>query len=124
MLMAVHSSSQILLLDEHTSALDPKMQHILMDYTVKQVGRYGLTTMITHKMDDAVQYGNRLIMLHKGKIVADIKEHEKKALKTQDLLALFHAYENQIFVSHPQDSHKDPERGKTMHKHSVGPHDN
>jgi putative ABC transport system ATP-binding protein len=74
-LMALRAGGQILLLDEHTSALDPKMQVMLMEYTARSVIETGLTTlMITHKMDDAIKYGNRLIMLHKGKIVMDIKD--------------------------------------------------
>ncbi|PPE03388.1 ATP-binding cassette domain-containing protein [Holospora curviuscula] len=99
-LMAINSGRQILLLDEHTSALDPKMQTVLMEYTHKQVVNRGLTTiMITHKMDDAIKYGNRLIMLHQGKIVLDIQRTQKKALAVQDLLAMFHQYEEQLLVS-------------------------
>lgn len=99
-LMAIHSGRQILLLDEHTSALDPKMQTLLMEYTYKQAIDRGLTTiMITHKMDDAIQYGNRLMMLHQGKIVLDIQGPQKKAMAVQDLLAMFHQYEDQLLVS-------------------------
>lgn len=99
-LMAINSGSKILLLDEHTSALDPKMQDLLMKYTSKQVVERGLTTiMITHKIDDAITYGNRLIMLHQGKIVFDIRGGQKKAIQVQDLLALFHQYQDQILVS-------------------------
>ena len=99
-LMAINCGRQILLLDEHTSALDPKMQAILMDYTHKQAKNRGLTTlMITHKMDDAIKYGNRLIMLHQGKIVLDIHGPQKKAMTVQDLLAMFHQYEDQLLIS-------------------------
>ncbi len=98
-LMAINSGRQILLLDEHTSALDPKMQALLMEYTHKQVINRGLTTiMITHKMDDAIKYGNRLIMLHQGKVVLDIQGMQKKAMAVQDLLAMFHQYEDQLLV--------------------------
>jgi putative tryptophan/tyrosine transport system ATP-binding protein len=99
-LMAIHYGRQILLLDEHTSALDPKMQNFLMEYTYKQSIDRGLTTiMITHKMDDAIKYGNRLIMLHQGKIALDIHGFQKKAMAVQDLLAMFHQYEDQLCVS-------------------------
>ncbi|NQY43137.1 MAG: ATP-binding cassette domain-containing protein [Legionellales bacterium] len=99
-LMAINSSRAILLLDEHTSALDPKMQNLLMEYTYQQVIKLGLTTiMITHKMDDAIKYGNRLIMLHQGKVVLDIQGAQKNAMDVQDLLAMFHRYENQLLVS-------------------------
>jgi putative tryptophan/tyrosine transport system ATP-binding protein len=99
-LMAINSGNQILLLDEHTAALDPKMQNMLMEYTARKVAEHKLTTiMITHKMDDAIKYGNRLLMMHQGKIVLDIQGEEKQALKTQDLLVLFHQYEDQILTS-------------------------
>ncbi len=99
-LMAANSGYDVLLLDEHTSALDPKMQELLMEYTAKQVKEFNTTTiMITHKMDDAIKYGNRLIMLHQGKIVLDISNDEKKSLSVNDLLRLFHQYEDQILSS-------------------------
>lgn len=99
-LMAINSGRQILLLDEHTSALDPKMQNLLMEYTVRQAVNLNLTTiMITHKMDDAIKYGDRIIMLHKGKIVLDISGNDKKNLKAQDLITMFHRYEDQNLLS-------------------------
>lgn len=95
MFMAVNSGRNVLLLDEHTSALDPKMQAFLMEYTAKSVIELGLTTlMITHKMDDAIKYGNRLIMLYDGKIVFEIDGDDKKKLQPEDLLKLFHIYED------------------------------
>jgi len=99
-LMAINSGRPILLLDEHTSALDPKMQILLMEYTHQQAINRGLTAiMITHKMDDAVQYGNRLIMLHQGKIVIDIEGEQKKAMLAHDLLDMFHQYEDKVLLS-------------------------
>mgnify|MGYP001071999820 CR=1 FL=1 len=93
-------NSKILLLDEHTSALDPKMQSLLMEYTCKQVAKQGLTTiMITHRMDDAIKYGNRLIMLHQGKIVLDIEGAEKRTMTVKNLLDMFHQYEDQLLIS-------------------------
>ncbi|GHT97155.1 ABC transporter [Alphaproteobacteria bacterium] len=99
-LMAINSGGQILLLDEHTSALDPKMQVTLMEYTVKSVLDQQLTTMmITHNMEDAIRYGNRLIMLHKGRIVVDMKGKDKAALDAKTLLSLFHKYEDRSLLS-------------------------
>ncbi|GHT91419.1 ABC transporter ATP-binding protein [Alphaproteobacteria bacterium] len=105
-LMAINSGGQILLLDEHTSALDPKMQVTLMEYTVKSVLECQLTTMmITHNMEDAIKYGNRLIMLHKGRIVVDIKCEEKAKLNAKTLLSLFHEYEDQSLLSGGKNVH-------------------
>ncbi len=99
-LMAINSGRKILLLDEHTSALDPKMQILLMKYTHEQAIKHELTTiMITHKMDDAIKYGNRLIMLHQGEIVLDVQGEQKKSMNAQDLLKIFHQYEDQLLVS-------------------------
>jgi putative tryptophan/tyrosine transport system ATP-binding protein len=99
-LMAINSDRQILLLDEHTSALDPSMQNILMEYTAQQIAARNLTTiMITHKMQDAIKYGNRLIMLHQGKVVLDLDKEQKEALNVQNLLSMFHKYEDQILVA-------------------------
>jgi putative ABC transport system ATP-binding protein len=94
-LMAIASKPNILLLDEHTSALDPKMQSILMDYTAKNIAQHNITSlMITHKLDDAIKYGNRLIMLHMGRIVLDINKEDKAKLDVNSLLNLFHQYED------------------------------
>lgn len=103
-LMAINSRRPILLLDEHTSALDPKMQALLMEYTAGTITELGRTSiMVTHKMDDAIRYGNRLIMLHNGKIVLDMEGNDKSTLKVQDLLSLFHKYEDQTLVSGGED---------------------
>ena len=94
-LMAIDSKPDILLLDEHTSALDPKMQNLLMEYTAKAIAQNKITAlMITHKLDDAIRYGNRLIMLHQGRIVFDAQGKEKRALNVDKVLALFHQYED------------------------------
>lgn len=94
-LMAIISKPNILLLDEHTSALDPKMQNILMDYTAKSIVQNNITSlMITHKLDDAIRYGNRLVMLHMGRIVLDVSNKEKACLDANKLLNLFHQYED------------------------------
>ena len=97
-LMAIHSKPAILLLDEHTSALDPPMQLALMNYTAKAIEREKMTALlITHKMEDAIRYGNRLIMLQKGKIVLDVEGAAKAALTVDALKALFY--------DTPEDSH-------------------
>ncbi len=98
-LMVLVSEPDILLLDEHTSALDPKMQSVLMEYTVKQIAHRNLTVlMITHKMDDAIKYGNRLVMLHEGKVLSDFTGSEKKELSSAHLLTLFHKYEDETLL--------------------------
>ena len=80
----------VLLLDEHTAALDPKTAEKVLQTTEKIVNDNRLTTiMITHNMKDAIRYGNRLIMMSKGKIVADIGGEEKKKLTIESLLNMF-----------------------------------
>lgn len=93
-IMAIASNPKLLLLDEHTSALDPHMQKLVMAYTNQAVAKKGLTSlMVTHNLADAIQFGNRLIMLHQGKIVLDVSGTEKSQLKATELLHLFQHYE-------------------------------
>ena len=90
LLMATLQKPQLLLLDEHTAALDPKTAAKVLDATEKIVGRDNLTTlMITHNMRDAIAHGNRLIMMYEGRIVVDVSGEEKKKLTVEQLLALF-----------------------------------
>ena len=90
LLMATLRKPKLLLLDEHTAALDPKTAKKVLDLTEKIVSENNLTTiMITHNMKDAIAIGNRLIMMNDGKIIYDVKGEEKKALTTADLLAKF-----------------------------------
>ncbi len=90
LLMATLRQPKLLLLDEHTAALDPKTAAKVLDATQKIVSRSGLTTlMITHNMRDAIQYGNRLIMMYDGRIVVDVSGEEKKSLTVEQLLNLF-----------------------------------
>lgn len=90
LLMATMKKPKLLLLDEHTAALDPKTAGKVLGLTKKIVERDSLTTlMITHNMRDALAYGNRLIMMDAGRIVVDIEGEEKKRLKIADLLSLF-----------------------------------
>lgn len=99
MIMATASNPKLLLLDEHTSALDPNMQSIIMKYTADYVSKMGLTTiMITHNINDAIQYGDRLIMMHRGKIVFDASGSEKANLKPCDILQLFHKNETAMLA--------------------------
>ena len=83
-------TKQILLLDEHTAALDPKTANKVLELTDKIVKENQMTTlMITHNMRDAIKYGNRLIMFHSGHIIFDVKGEEKAKLKPEDLLKKF-----------------------------------
>ena len=90
LLMATLRKPKLLLLDEHTAALDPKTAALVLDATQRIVEASGLTTlMITHNMRDAIAYGNRLIMMYNGRIVVDVSGEEKKKLSVEDLLGLF-----------------------------------
>lgn len=91
LLMATIVRPELLLLDEHSAALDPKTSLLVMKLTEKIISEQKLTAfMVTHNMEDAIRYGNRLIMLHQGQIVVDLNNEEKKQLTVPDLLELFH----------------------------------
>ena len=90
LLMATLKKPKVLLLDEHTAALDPKTAKKVLDITQKIVAENNLTTiMITHNMKDAIRIGNRLIMMNNGKIIYDVSGEEKKNLTTAQLLEKF-----------------------------------
>ena len=90
LLMATLQKPKLLLLDEHTAALDPKTASKVLEATQRIVEQNGLTTlMITHNMRDAIAYGNRLIMMYDGHIVVDVSGEKKKNLTVEQLLALF-----------------------------------
>ncbi|MBQ4062005.1 MAG: ABC transporter ATP-binding protein [Christensenellaceae bacterium] len=90
LLMATVKRPKLLLLDEHTAALDPKTAAKVLEITDKIVTENKLTTlMITHNMHDAIAYGNRLIMMHEGRIIIDVSGEEKKQLTISQLLGLF-----------------------------------
>jgi len=90
LLMATLNRPKLLLLDEHTAALDPKTAAKVLEITDRIVTENKLTTlMITHNMKDAITYGNRLIMMHEGRVIVDVSGEEKKALTVDALLALF-----------------------------------
>ena len=90
LLMAALQKPKLLLLDEHTAALDPKTAAKVLETTQRIVEKDNLTTlMITHNMRDAITYGNRLIMMYDGRIVVDVSGEEKKKLTVEQLLSLF-----------------------------------
>ena len=90
LLMATLRKPKLLLLDEHTAALDPKTAAKVMEVTRTLVNQDKLTTlMITHNMRDAIEYADRLIMMYEGRIALDIQGEEKRKLTVEDLLAKF-----------------------------------
>lgn len=98
LLMATLVKPKLLLLDEHTAALDPKTAEKVLTLTKKRVEEGNLTTlMITHNMRDALRFGNRLIMMHDGRVVVDVKGKEKENLTIQSLLSLFEKSSGQEF---------------------------
>jgi len=100
MLMSTLIKPEILLLDEHTAALDPKTAHQILELTRTMVEAEGLTTlMITHNMNQALALGNRLVMLHLGRVILDIKGEEKAALSVNDLLERFYDVQGETFAS-------------------------
>ena len=100
LLMATLNRPKLLLLDEHTAALDPKTAAKVLQITEKLVTENRLTTlMVTHNMHDAIAYGNRLIMMHEGRIVVDISGEEKKKLTIAQLLGLFEQASGSAFAS-------------------------
>ena len=99
LLMASLSKPKLLLLDEHTAALDPKTAAKVLELTDKIVTENHLTTlMITHNMKDAITHGNRLIMMHEGKIIIDVEGEEKQMLTVEDLLSLFVKASGKVFA--------------------------
>ena len=97
LLMATLVKPKILLLDEHTAALDPKTAQKVLSITDEIVKKEKLTTfMVTHNMKDALKYGNRLIMMCDGKIIFDVNGQEKQKLKVEDLLSKFNSANSEI----------------------------
>ena len=100
LLMATLKKPKVLPLDEHTAALDPKTAKKVLDITESIVEKDKLTTiMITHNMADAIRVGNRLIMMHEGQVVVDVKGEEKKNLTIEQLLQLFEQSSGSQFTS-------------------------
>ncbi len=100
LLMATLRRPKLLLLDEHTAALDPKTAAKVLQITDKLVNENKLTTlMITHNMQDAISHGNRLIMMHEGKVLVDVSGEDKKKLTISELLGLFEKASGSAFTS-------------------------
>lgn len=90
LLMATLKKPDLLLLDEHTAALDPKTAAKVLELTDRMIAENNLTAMmVTHNMKDAIRMGNRLIMMHEGRVIYDVSGEEKKKLQVSDLLAKF-----------------------------------
>ncbi|BES65648.1 ABC transporter ATP-binding protein [Gottschalkiaceae bacterium SANA] len=91
LVMATMKTPQLLLLDEHTAALDPKTANLILDKTQALVAEKGIMTiMVTHNLKDALTYGNRLIMMREGQIIEDLKEKARAQFTMEDLLAKFY----------------------------------
>lgn len=100
LLMATITNPQLLLLDEHTAALDPKVSKRLMQLTEERVQEKELTClMITHRMEDALRYGNRLLVMEKGKIKMDLNKEEKERLTLDDLMHVFEEKERMVLYT-------------------------
>ena len=100
LLMATLKKPDLLLLDEHTAALDPKTADKVLQLTEEIVARDQLTTlMVTHNMKNAIQYGNRLIMMDAGRVVVDIRGEEKRNLSVRDLLEKFNIENDRMLLS-------------------------
>ncbi len=100
LLMATLKRPKILLLDEHTAALDPATSAKVLKLTCEIVAKQNLTAMmVTHNMQDAIDVGNRLIMMYDGKIIYDVKGEDKKKLKVSDLLKKFEEASGSEFVN-------------------------
>ena len=100
LLMATLEKPKLLLLDEHTAALDPKTAATVLDLSDKIIRDHGLTAlMVTHNMKDAIVHGNRLIMMHEGRIILDISGEDKKKLSVEDLLQKFEEISGEEFSS-------------------------
>jgi len=90
LLMTTMSPIEILILDEHTAALDPKTAEIIMELTNNIVKKKKITTlMVTHNLMHALHYGNRLIMMHEGNAIMDLNEQDKKSTSVDNILNVF-----------------------------------
>lgn len=100
LLMATLQKPKLLLLDEHTAALDPKTAAKVLELSQKIIAEENLTAMmVTHNMRDAIAYGNRLVMMNEGRIVIDIKGDDKKKLTVEDLLQKFEEVSGEEFAN-------------------------
>lgn len=100
LIMAVMSNPKLLLLDEHTAALDPKTSESIIELTKEIVSEKKITTMmVTHNLNHAITLGNRLLMMHRGKIILDIEGEEKKNLTIEKLLQYFEKIQGKDAIS-------------------------
>ncbi|SMP54061.1 putative ABC transport system ATP-binding protein [Sphaerochaeta associata] len=100
LLMIVMSRPKMLLLDEHTAALDPRNAQIVMDLTERFIAEYKLTAlMVTHNMQFAINFGNRLIMMDEGTIILDVSGEEKSKLTVEELVRLFKNLRNKTYAN-------------------------
>lgn len=99
LVMATISKPALLLLDEHTANLDPRTAQLVLDLTEIIVQREKMTTiMVTHNMELALRYGNRLIMMHEGKIVVDLNQKQRAGLTIDDLITAFEQASGRRFI--------------------------
>ena len=100
LIMASLVPPRLLLLDEHTAALDPRAAELVLNLTIDAVGKDAITTiMVTHNMQHALQCGNRLFMMHEGEIVLDVKGREKSRLDVNDLIERFQVTDDKMLLS-------------------------
>ena len=100
LLMAVIGKPKLLLLDEHTAALDPQATAKVLEMTVEAVEMNNTTTiMVTHDMQDALKYGTRTLVMHEGRFIADVSGEERAHMSVDDLVNLFHANTGEAFAS-------------------------
>ncbi len=100
LLMASMKRPKLLLLDEHTAALDPKTAAKVLEISDKIISENSLTAMmVTHNMKDAIAHGNRLVMMHEGRVIYDVSGEEKKNLQVKDLLARFEEVSGDEFAN-------------------------
>ena len=100
LVMASLLSPRLMLLDEHTSALDPRAAELVLKLTAEVVAADAITTiMVTHNMQHALEFGNRLFMMHEGEIVLDAREEEKSRLTVADLVGRFHVTDDKMLLA-------------------------
>ena len=98
--MATLEAPKVLLLDEHTAALDPKTAAKVLALSDRFISEEKLTAlMVTHNMKDAIQYGDRLLMMHEGKVIVDVSGEDKRHLTVEALLGMFGKASGQQLVS-------------------------
>jgi putative ABC transport system ATP-binding protein len=99
LVMATISKPSLLLLDEHVATLDPKTNRIVLELSEMVVKKEKITTiMVTHNMEHALRYGNRLVMMHKGRIIVDIHQDKKSGLSVNDLVTAFERASGEKFA--------------------------